>query len=195
VKKIIISLGIILSLLILLFPSGQILAATTAVVTVTNSTQYIAISIDHNTWTVNGLVGDGLIYPNTTYYANPLGDTLLPTLGGATDAQCYFTISNTSNMAIDVTVSMLDFAGGSDNPTNSNTGSAGASTYGAYSYFSGQASGSWGVVKSSGNTNGNGTLNLSDATKKCGVILSEQTNAWTGSLAATSTITYTATAH
>lgn len=194
-KKLTIGLGVALSLLLLLLPSQQALAATTAIVTVTNSTQYIAISIDHNTWTINGLVGDGLIYPNTTYYANPLGDTLLPTLGGATDSQCYFTISNSSNMAIDVTVSMLDFAGGSDNPTNSNTGSAGATTYGAYSYFSGQDSGSWGVIKSSGNTNGNGILNLSDATKKCGVILSEQTSDWTGSLAATSTITYTATAH
>jgi hypothetical protein len=171
------------------------MAATSAVITITDTPQYIAISISPSTWAPNSETGNSHTIVNTTYYSNPTGSTTSPTVGGATDAQCAFTITNTSNVAIDLTVTWSNGSGGNAS-TNANSATAGASSFGASGYFSGQASGSWGVYKSSGNSTANGYSNLAATTNiKCGLILAEQTGAWSSSTAQTETVTYVATAH
>ena len=169
------------------------LAATTATITVTNTPQFIAITIDHTTWTVNGLTGNSHVLVSTAYYSNPLGDTVAPSTT-VLDTECYFTLTNTANVATDITFNWSDMSAGSDNSTNGNTGTAGATSFGAYSYVSGVAIASKVLCKSS--ASGIAITNLGATTnKKFGFLINEQTNAWSGATGATSTITGTSVAH
>lgn len=188
-------LGIFFSVLLIIAVATPSIAATTAVVTITYTPQFIGISISPTTWTVNGINGgNSKVQPSTTYYSNPLGDTTAPTAGGAVDGECQFTITNTANVAIDIKVTSSDASGGSDNMTNGNTGSAGATSYGMTSYFTGQASGAWVISKSSGTSIA--LSNLAATTNiKCGLIFATQSNAWSGSTSSTLTSTFAATAH
>ena len=96
-------------------------------------------------------------------------------------------------MAIDVTFTASNMSGG-DASTNGNTGTAGATSYGAYTYVSGVLFASKVLCKSSGS--GVGITNLgASATKYWGLQLNEQTNAWTTVTPATFTVTATAAAH
>lgn len=193
-KKLRIILPLLLAIVMVFAFSVPSFAATTAAITVTNTPQFIAITVSPTTWTVNGISGNSHVLPNTTYYSNPLGDTTAPTSGGAVDGECQFTITNTSNVAIDLTVTSSDMSGGSDNSTNGNTGSAGTTTYGAKSYFSGQGSGAWVAAKSSGSSVG--YSNLAATTNiKFGMIVAEQTSAWSGGTSSTFTVTVSAAAH
>ena len=55
------------------------MAATTAVVTVTGTPAYIAITISPTTYTINSYTGGNSgMNINTTYYSNPLGGTTSP---------------------------------------------------------------------------------------------------------------------
>ena len=179
----------------LVFVSIPTLAATTAVVTVTQDPSFIGIAIDHATITLNSLTGNSLVAPNTTYYTNPLGDTTAPS-ATVVDGECYFTITNTSTIATDLTGNMSDFSGGDNNSTNSNDGSNGASSYGAKAYYSGETYSGAVVIKSSGSTTGNFSSNLAATTNiKIGFWVKTQSGAWAGPTADTATLTITATAH
>jgi hypothetical protein len=187
-------LVIIVAMVVAILPFAPALAATSAAVTVTYQPQLVAISINPTTWTINSETGNSKIATSTTYYSNPTSSITTPTVGGATDAQCAFTITNTSNVAIDLYVTASDASGGSDAMTNGETGSAGATSYGAKSYFSGQASGAWVVAKKSGSSKG--LDNLAASTNiKTGMVIATQTDAWSGSTNSTLTITWTAVAH
>jgi hypothetical protein len=153
------------------------------------------ISNSASTYTLNSdNSGSGIVMPNTTYYSNPLGSTTSPTTSGATDAQCEWTLTNTSSMAIDLTCTMPDYSGGGSNSTNSNDGTNGATSFGAKSYFSGQASGSWVVMKSSGSSVGYSNL-AANTNIKWGFLELTQTTLGTSVTGSTSIITITATAH
>ena len=184
----------ILTILGVLTFSIPSMAATTAVVTVTYQPRFIGISIDPTTWTINGITGDSLIDTSTTYYSNPLGDTTSPTVGGAVDAECRFTITNTSNVHIDIKVTSADAAGGTDPMDNNNDGTADVGKYGAKSYFTGQLAAAWVVSKSA--ATGIALADLGETTNiKCGLIIATQTDAWAGGTQSTFTSTFAATAH
>lgn len=143
------------------------------------------------TWTMNGLMGSGVIQIDTIYYANPQGDTQAPASTVA-DADCNFTITNSSTMAIDLTCTMGSFSGGDANMTNSDTGANGATTYGAYSWFSGILYANKVIIKSVGSDVGyDGLPATTDI--KWGVEVETQTNEWAGGNSSTATLTITAT--
>lgn len=187
------ALAIIVGLILAMLPVTA-MAATSAAVTITYQPQYIAITIAPTTWTINGITGSGKIGTSTTYYSNPGGDTVSPTVGGALTGECQFTIGNTSNVAIDLYVTSDNATGGTDPMGNGGTGSAGAASYGAKSYFTGQASGAWIAVKESGSAKGYDNLAAS-TNVTTGIVFATQTNAWAGSTNSTLTMTWTAVAH
>ena len=187
------ALLVMLVAIISLLPINHAFAATSQSVTVTATPSFISISNAPGTWTINGITGDSRIDTSTTYYSNPLGDTTSPS-DPVTAGECQFTITNTSNIAIDITVNFEDFTGG-DAMTNGNSGSAGASTFGAYSYHEGMTYSTGKVVAKA---TGSGALktNLAASTNlKWGVAISTQTDDWSSGDAMTSTVTVTATAN
>lgn len=169
-------------------------ASSTAVITVTNTPYFVGVNMTPTSWTINGLTGDGSVSNATTYYSNPLGDTVSPTTSGVTNSQCYFNATNGMAIAVDLTVTVSNLSGGSDNSTNSNTGLAGTTSFGAETYFSGQNSSQWVICKSSGSSIGYSNL-AAGGDIDFGLIISEQTNSWSGPSSASSTITITASAH
>ena len=189
-KNLVVSL--VLALTLVLSLSVPVFAADYAEVTVTATPSYIAITNSPSTWTVNGITGSGVMTTNTTYWSNPLGDTTTPTVGGAVDGECRFTVTNTSSVATDLTVNFPNHTGG-DASTNSNDGTAGASSFGAKTYFSGQASGAWVISKNSGSDVGKDALAASTDIK-WGLQYISQTGAWTSGTAMSSTVVITATA-
>lgn len=183
-------LVLILVLALSLIPTTSIMAATTQDVTVTATPSYIDIANAPGTWTLNGITGSGKIAVDTIYYANPLGDTTPPT-GTPVDGECRFTITNTSSIAIDLSVNSGDFSGGDANMTNGDTGANGATSYGGYSYFSGVV----GTTQMDTSGSGVGKDALAATTNiKWGAQIETQTNAWTGGGASTCTMTISAAA-
>ena len=90
-KRLIIS--VILTLVLLMVPASGVLAATDTV-EVTATPGYVSISNAPDTWTLNGIDGNGVIDPDTTYYANPAGtDDITPPSATVLDTECYFTIT------------------------------------------------------------------------------------------------------
>jgi hypothetical protein len=128
VKSLKIWLPLVFALVLVLFTALPVNAGTSNNITITVTPSYINISTATNTWAPGGSI-------NTTYYSNPLGAKTAPSSTVA-DGECRFTTVNTSTVGIDVTVNIPDFTGG-DAMTNSNTGSNGDGTFGAYSYCSG----------------------------------------------------------
>lgn len=187
--------GVIASLVLLLtMIFGMVThtsAATYADVTVTASPNYIAISNAGGNWTINSLTGDSKVDPNTTYYSNPLGDTTAPS-ATVVDGECKWTITDTSSVRIDMKVTMTDFTGG-DASTNSGTGSNGATSYGAYAWYSGMTYSNKKVVKTSGSDTlyTSGSAGAGDI--KWGVEVKTQSNAWGSGDDMTATLTITAT--
>jgi hypothetical protein len=174
-------------------------AATTAVVTVTGTPAYISITIAPTTYTINSDTGGNSgMNPSTTYYSNPLGSTTSPS-ATVVDGECDFTITNTSTtIATDLTGNMSDGSGGSNPMANVNGAAAGAASYSAYAYFSGETFASKVLLKSSGSTlkNFSATGGLAAATNlKVGFQFSTQTGAWTGGVGSTYTLTITSTVH
>ena len=172
------------------------LAATTAVVTVTGTPAYVAVTISPTTYTLNSdNSGTSVIAINTTYYSNPLGGTTSPS-ATVVDGECDFTITNTASIATDLTGNMSDGSGGSNPMTNVNGATAGAASYAAYAYYSGETFASKVLLKSSGSTLGNFKSNLGATTNiKVGFQFATQTGAWTGGTGSTYTLTITSTAH
>lgn len=185
-------LAILLALALVVIPAGNALVLTSQNVDVTATPAFISISNAPSTWTINGITGSGVIAPNTTYYSNPGGDTVSPTVGGATDGECRFTITNTSTVAINLTVLFPHHTGG-DASTNSDAGTNGATSFGAKTYFTGQASAAWVVAKNTGSAVGKSALGAGVGIK-WGLIYISQSNAWGSGTNMTSTVNITATA-
>ena len=188
-------LSVILALVLTLSISLPAMALTSQDVTVTATPEYLAISNAPTTWSV-GDVGAGTtarIIVATTYYTNPLGATTQPTELGILDTECRFTITNTSTVAIDLTVNFPHFTGG-DAMQNSGTGSGGVGEFGAYSWASGAVYSTGKVVAL---ITGSGVMKdaLAATTDiKWGLTISTQTDVWTSGAAMNSTVTITATA-
>ena len=174
----------VLATLVLVTPA---LAATDAPITISATPSYIGMTLDNSTWTLGGLTGSGLIVPNTQYYSNPLGDTTTPS-ATVVDGECYFTLTNTSTVTTDVFANMSNFTGGSCTMTNSDDGTNGATTFGAYSYYSGMTFASKVVCKASGSAAFKTSLAPS-TNLKFGFCIKTRTNPWTGPTASTSVVT------
>jgi hypothetical protein len=166
-------------------------AATSADVSITGEPTYIAIT-GTDSWTINlGTNGDGKIDIATTYYSNPLGCNLSPS-DTVVDGECKFTVTNaSSNVPLTLTVNIPNFTGG-DAMANSNSGSGGVGTYGAYVYCTGMTYSSGKVVAKA---TGSAPLktNFTDTTLKWGITIATQTDVWTSPTAETTTATITAT--
>jgi hypothetical protein len=187
-KRLLVTITILFAMLC---PVGVVFAGSSSNVTITAIPTFIAITNDPSTWTINGITGNGFILPNTTYYSNPLGDTTAPAATVA-DGSCRFTVTNaSSSIALDLTVTFGNFSSG-DASTNSNTGSNGATTFGAYSWYSGMTYSSKVVAK----TTGSSLLydEWSGSTLKWGAEIKTQSNAWGSGTPMTATMTITATA-
>jgi len=188
-------LSIALALMLLVVFAVPTFALTSQDVTVTATPSYISIANDPATWSVGdvGVSTSARIVKNTTYYTNPLGATTVP-VDPVVDGACRFTIDNTSTVAIDLTVNFIHFTGG-DAMQNSDTGSAGVGTFGAYSYCSGMTT--YATDKVIAENSGSGVLKdaLGATTDiKWGLEITTQTDDWTSGDAMTSTVTITATA-
>jgi hypothetical protein len=190
-KKRSILLAVLLVMVMVIATAIPVAAATTATVTVTAVPAYVTISTDNTTWAIDGLTGDSRILTDTAYYSNPLGDTTSPS-ATVLDTECYNTITNGSNININVAASMIDFSGG-DTMTNSGTTSNGATTFAAYVCESGAAYSS----KVNMLTSGTGAFwTSSSAGDDIKVVFEVETRSdpWDSASTMTSTITLTATA-
>lgn len=187
-KKIIV-IGLVL-LLALLLSATPALATD---ITITGSPSFLEFGSSPTAWTLNGITGSGKIDENTTYYANPLGDTTQPSATVA-DGECQFTWSNNSSVNIEITVNCGSFTGGDADMTNSNLGTNNATHYGAKAYYSGLAGypGSAVIVQSSG-SDVLYTTSTPGEDKKWGAYITTRINTWTGSSNSTATMTITAT--
>lgn len=181
-------IGVILATVLVLL---AILPAMATDVTITATPSYVSFSSAPTTWTLNDLTGDGLIDVDTIYYANPESDTTEPS-STVLDAECQFTWTNDSSVDIDVFVNCSSFTGGDADATNSGTGSNGATTYGAFSWYSGMTYASKEVVLSSGSSAFYTTVTPGED-KKWGAEIETRTDAWTGGSSSTATMTITAT--
>ena len=188
-KRLLIS--VVLSLVMVFGISVPVFAATSQDVTVTATPAFISIANAPSTWTINGITGSGVIAEDTIYYSNPLGDTTTPSTT-VVDGECRFTITNTSTVAIDLTVNFPNHTGG-DASTNSNTGANGASSFGAYSYFSGVAFASKVIAQASGSAVAYDALAASTDIK-WGLEYESQSGTWTSGSAMSSTVNIAATA-
>lgn len=187
--------GILLALVLALLPVLPVSAATYSDVTVTATPSYISITNSQETWTINGITGSGVILTSTTYYSNPLGDTTPPTAVVDTD-EGYFPITNDSTINITLTVDMEDFSGGDANMTNGETGSAGSTSYGAYSWYEGCTYADDKVIVKKNGT-GSDVLWTSSSPGDdidLGVTITTQSTAWAGGDASTATMKITAAA-
>ena len=189
-------IAILLALALVVIPVGGALAATSADVTVTATPTYISITDSPNTWTLNGITGNGKIRPNTAYYSNPLGDTTAPS-ATVVDAECRFTVTNAagSTVSVDLTVTCSDFSGGGANMANSDTGSNGTTSYGAYCWYSGMTYTSKVVVKTSGSSKMYSAGLAAGSSLKWGAEIKTQTDDFTSGTSSTATMTITATEH
>lgn len=143
-------------------------------------------------WAINGITGNGAISTNTTYYSNPNGDTTQPN-ATVVDGDCYFTLTNDSTVNIDIVSTMTDFSGGDADMTNSNDGSNGATSYGAYAWYSGMTYSNKVIVQ----TSGSDILWTSSSPGddiKWGIEVNTRTDAFTGPDMSQATITITASA-
>lgn len=189
-KKKLLGLFLTLMLVTSIFLPSSIYAATSQNVTVSAVPAFIGISNTPSTWTINGITGSGKISEDTVYYSNPLGDTTVPT-ATVVDGECQFTVTNTSTVATDITVNFPDHSGG-DASTNSNTGANGASSFGAYSYYSGMTYASKVVAKASASdVLKDGLAATTDI--KWGIEYESQSDAWSSGTTMSSTVTITAT--
>ena len=177
-----------------LFLLALLLPTTTPVVaediTVTASPSYIEFGSSPTSWTLNDLTGSGLIDEDTVYYSNPLGDTTPPS-ATVVDGECYFTWANNSSVNITITVNCGHFTGGDADMTNSGTGSNGATSYGAYAWYSGMTYANKVVVASSGSAALYNTTTPGED-RKWGAEIETRTDSWAGTSASNTTMTITA---
>ena len=181
-------LAILLALALTVVPAAGAFAATSQNVEITATPAYISISNSPGAWVINDVADAGgkTILPDTLYYSNPLGDTTSPTVGGVLATECRFTITNTSSVAIDLTIVFPNHIGG-DASSNSNTGSNDTTSFGAKTYFTGQASAAWVIAKNAGSDVGYDAL-AATTDIEWGLIYESQSDDWTSATAMTNTV-------
>jgi len=167
-------------------------------VTVTAQPAYIFVENTPGTWTINGVINDGFIEPDTLYYSigeDAVSDTTAPA-ATVNATSCLFDLTDSSSVNITLQVTMEDFTGGIDNMSNAESASNGATSYAAQSYYSGMTYADKKVVKVVANLATTDVLYTSTvaggADISWGVVLETQEDAWTGADSSTATLTITA---
>lgn len=191
-KRLVIS--IVLAAALVIGPASGALADTSQDVTVTATPAYISIANTPGTWTINGEVaGNGVLVPDTLYYANPLGDETAPS-ATVVNGECRFAVTNTSTVDIDIIVNFPDPVAGDS--TNSNLATNDTTKFAAHSYTSYATFNAWPTNKQIAKTTGS-TVLLSTTTVGdefwWGLEYESQSDAWTSGTAMVSTVTITAT--
>jgi hypothetical protein len=174
------------------------MADTSVNITITAQPAYIVVTQTQTTWTLNGIVGDGVtpryfIVPSDTYYANPLGDGTPP---GSTvaAASCYFDLVTTSSSVnLDLTVNCSDFTGGGAAMTNG-SGTPSATAYAGFCWGNGTSYASKVTMLTTGSAAMVSNLAPS-ASYPWGAEIATRTGAWTTGGNSTATMTITATVH
>lgn len=190
--------GLMVAVLLLLGVVTPLMAATAQNVAVTAKPSYIDIANTPATWILNGIKGDGSISPDSFYYAIGAAKASDQTAPGVTvaDADCRFTITDTSSVNITLKVTMEDFAGGDADMTNSGDGTNGATAYGSYSYYSGLTYTSKVIVKEIADIATTGALYTSTSAGGADILwglqIETQTDDWLGGDTSTSQLTITA---
>ena len=172
-------------------------AASTATVTVTNTTQFLSITNNVSTYNFNATgVAHAGVLPSTTYYSNPTTSQVTAPSTTVVDGECAFDVTDASSVAVNIVINAANMSGGSDNSTNGTAGTdaAGATSYGADVYVSGVLFASKVLCKSSASSTSISNLGAT-ANKYWGLQINEQTNAWTGATPATFVVTLTASAY
>jgi len=187
--------GFALAVVMILGATLPVFAADFANITITANPLFLSITNTPNTWTMNGLVNGKAVRNASVYYSNPLGDTTAPP-ATVNDSSCRFTVNcSTGATTCDLTVNVGNFSGGGLVMTNSNDGSNGATTFGAYSWYSGMTYSNKVIAKDTGSTAMYTTGLAADATLKWGMEIKTRTDAVTAGGVSTSIATITATEH
>lgn len=188
-------IAILVALALTVVPAAGVFAATSDTVTVNATPVFISIAVTEASWTING-GGDGLIRKDTEYYATVANTTAAPG-NPVDDDDCYFSLTNSSTVATDITLTCTDFTGG-DNWTNAESKTNGANAFAMLSYFSGD---SWTnfatsgvIVKKSGSSVGKSDLAASTGIK-FGIGFDSPTGDPTSGIAQSGTITVSAVEH
>jgi hypothetical protein len=209
-KKLMLSLLLAMMMVLVFVVPVLADAGSSQEVEVTATPALLAIANTPGTWAPNDIVGDGVtpkgtIAPDTPYYTNPLGDELSPALLGDDEdpittvdiSECLFAITNTSSVAINLTVNFPDFANG-DAMANANadhTGtetSAGSDTFVAWSYYEGMLLYGTNKVLAKATESEPLITDFDSASLGWGLELQTQTDDWTSGTAMVSTVTITA---
>jgi hypothetical protein len=194
-RRLILGLVVVVALLAGVLSPSLAFAETSANVTVTGKPTFIAITNSPNTWTINGIDGNGYISPDAQYWANPSGASgdVTPPTATVVDGDCQFTLTNaSSSIPLDITVTWSDFSGG-DAMTNSNDKTTnGANQFAAAAYCTDMTY----SAAPSANTSGSAVMKeeLSAATLKWGLYIETQSGDWSSGSVMTSNVTITATA-
>ncbi len=191
-KKILV--GILLALVLVLSAAIPAFAATDAPITVTATPSFVGIAIAQSTWTVNGITGSGKIAVNTTYYANPTGDTVAPT-ATVIAGDCYFTMTNTSTVITNITLNMPHFLSG-DAMQNIDTGYAnnGVNSFGASTYIVGATWPAGAVIAKNAASTAMKSSLAAATSLVFGIAMKTQSGAWASGTAQTSAVLVTAVA-
>lgn len=190
-------LGLVMTVALLtgiVLPASGVFAADHAHVTVTGNVAYVAIT-GTDTWIINGLVaGNSFIETSHTYYSNPLGDEAVPS-DPVNVSECEFTVTNaSSSVPLDLTVNFADFTGAGTPMQNSDTGSATATDFGAYSYCEGMTYSSGKVVAAVASP-APMKSDWTGSTLKWGLAVSTQTDPWSSGDVQTGDVTIVAAMH
>lgn len=186
-RKLILSLALALMLLVL--SAVPAFALTSQDVTVTATPSFIGIANAPSAWDLNDA---SPVLVDTVYYANPEGTTTPPS-ATVLDAECDFTITNSSTIATDLTVNCGDFAGGPTMTNSDSDGSNGATTYGGFSWYSGMTYSGKVVMKTTGSAVLKDAL-VAETNIKWGAEIETRTTAWDSGDEMEATMTITATA-
>lgn len=165
-------------------------AAADQSITVTATGYYLAFTFTGGNWTMNS---GNPIPVNTWRYSNPLGETTTPS-NPVVDGECTHTVTNTGDVALDVTVKWADMTGTGSPWTNSDNGSNGSMIFGAKAQQSGSNWSSAVIAKNAATYN---TLisNLAASGTKKVVFGFYSPTAFTDVNSKSSSITLTATEH
>jgi len=183
-------ISIVLAVALLAIPVSGAFAATSQNVAVTATPSFVSIANTPADWTINGITGSGVIVESTTYYSNPIGDTVAPS-ATVVDGECRFAVTNTSTVATNIVVNFPNHTGG-DASTNG-SGTAGASAFAAFGYVSGELLSNKVTLLATGSGN---LISAQAATTnfKWGMQYDSQTGTWTSGTGMTSTVVMTAAA-
>ena len=131
----ILTIILIVSVLMIGFTSGfsEKAKAADQSITVTATGAYLAFTFTGGNWTLNG----GLpVATNTWYYSNPLGETTLPS-DPVVNGECTHNVTNTGNVALDITIKWANMTGAGNPWINSDNGTNGSMVFGAKAQKSG----------------------------------------------------------